>query len=151
MTYFTGTNGNLEIDGQRAARVANWQLSANTALLPVTSLGDTDAVVTAGITSTTGTCQLFYYEALPGETERNDASYLLSTILQACINPDDPGKANERSAVTFKLIIKDGTTEGKRVAVNAYIQSASIGSVVGAISSAQIVFQSIGAPTEVAI
>ena len=151
MTYFTGTNGSLEIDGQRAARVVNWQLSANTALIPVTSLGDTDNVLTAGITTTTGTCQLFYYEALSGEAERNDASYLLSTILQTCINPDDPGKANERSTVTFKLIIKDGTTEGKRVSVNAYIQSATIGSTVGAISSAQITFQSIGAPTEVAI
>ena len=151
MTYFTGTNGSLEIDGQRAARVSNWQLSATTTLLPVTSLGDTDNVLTTGITSTTGTCQLFYYEALPGESERNDASYLLNTILQACNSSDDPGKADERLAVTFKLIIKDGTTEGKSVEVNAFIQSATIGSTVGAISSAQVVFQSIGAPTEVAI
>ena len=151
MTYFTGTNGSLEIDGQRAARVINWRLSANTALLPVTSLGDTDQVLTAGITNTTGTCQLCYYEALPGETERNDASYLLNTILKARASSGDPGKASERTTVTFKLIIEDGTADGKRVTVDAYIQNATIGSSVGAITQAQIVFQSVGAPTEVAI
>ena len=147
--YFSGAQGSLEIDGVKAARVTNWQLSATNPQLDVTTLGDADAVITPGVRSTNGSCTLLYYVADDGSI--NEASKLLNAILKEQVNDQEPGEAAASTMVTFSLVINDGTSQGKRVKLNAYIASATIGMAINSISSANVSFSAIGAPVEVTI
>ena len=147
--YFSGAHGSLEVDGIRAAKVTNWQLAATSPQLDVTALGDTDAVITPGIRATTGSCTLFYYEAANGNL--NEASKLLNKILKERTDSIEPGQASPSEVVTFSLVINDGTAQGKRVKLSAYIVSATLGMSVNSITSADVTFSAIGAPVEVTV
>jgi len=52
--YFSGTQGELYIDGVKAAKVRNWSFSSSLGLLDTTTLGDTDSTSTPGIRTNTG-------------------------------------------------------------------------------------------------
>ena len=147
--YFSGQHGSLDIDGLKAAKVTDWQITGTSPQLDVSSLGDTDAVITPGIRSTSGSCTLFYYE--PADNHPNDASKMLNKILKAQSDAAEPGQADVSDKVTLTLIINDGTTQGKRIKVDAFITSATIGMAVNSISTASIAFTSIGAPVEVSV
>jgi hypothetical protein len=147
MAYFSGQQGELWIDGKRAARVQGWEFSTSIATLDTTSLGDTDRTVTPGIRSTTGNCTLFYYEENTGT--KGDASTLLSKVIKARIAGQDPGVAGAPETVVLKLRVADGTTAGRYLTGEAVITSASMAMAVGSILSASVAFELNGAPTEV--
>lgn len=151
MNYFSGVNGSLEIDGKKAARVTNWSLSTTMATLGVTSLGDTDSVITQGIRSTSGSCTIFYYQEIAGDNKENAASDLINEIVKQQAGASEPGQAAESTKVRFKLQIADGTNAGQYVTVDAFISSASIAVAVGEVVQASISFDVIGAPVEVSI
>ena len=71
---------------------------------------------------------------------------MLNKILKAQSDAAEPGQADVSDKVTVTLIINDGTTQGKRIKVDAFITSATIGMAVNSISTASIAFTSIGAP-----
>ena len=64
--FYSGTQGQMFINGDRAAKVRSWSFSSSWALLDTTTLGDTDATATTGIRTNTGSCQLFYYAPVDG-------------------------------------------------------------------------------------
>lgn len=147
MAYFSGQQGELWIDGKKAARVQGWEFSTSVATLDTTALGDTDRTVTPGIRSTTGNCTLFYYEENTGS--KGDASTLLSKVIKARIAGEGPGVAGAPETVTLKLRVADGTTAGRYLTGEAVITSASMSMAVGSILSASVAFELNGAPTEV--
>ena len=151
MSYFSGVNGRMEIDGQKAAGVRSWQISSNLGVLDATTLGDTDKVGVPGLRTTTGSCTLLYYQETPGQSAGNSCSELIRVLMKGRTRGDKPGQAAESQKVTFKLQIDDGTVAGKYVAVDAYLTSAQMQMAVSEVLQAQVSFEVIGAPLEVSI
>jgi len=149
MAFYSGSQGQLLIDGQTAARVSGWSFTTSLGLLDTTSLEDTDRTATPGVRSTTGSCSLFYYEPDPGETGRNDASVLLNKLIKDRLAGQQPGQASEAEQVTLRLKVKDGSPTGKFVEVRAYLTSVEMRMAVGEVLSAQVAWEAIGAPVDV--
>jgi hypothetical protein len=149
MAFYSGSQGQLLIDGVAAARVQGWSVSTSLGLLDTTSLEDTDRTSTPGVRSTTGSCTLFYYAPDPGEPGRNDASVLINKLTKSSLAGQRPGQANESEAVTLRLRVVDGSTTGKFLEVNAHLTSVEMRMAVGEVLSAQVAWEANGAPTEV--
>ena len=145
MAFYSGSSGGLLIDGEKAARVRSWNISSSASMLDTTSLADTDRTVTPGIRSTSGSCDVFYHTTNPSTKEGNSASELLNVLIKAR-SGDGDGVAEETTPVTLKLLVNDGTTDGKYVEVEAYITSAQLTMAVGDVLAAQISFEANGAP-----
>lgn len=151
MAYYSGSSGELYINGTKAARVSSWQFSTSLATLEATSLQDTDRVIVPGVRSTTGSCTLFYYTDTPANPTDNAAKTLINILTKVRTTGDIPGVAAETTAVTFRLRIADGTTTGKAVTFEAYLTTVDMRMAVGEVLSASVNFEVIGAPTEVTI
>ena len=151
MAFFSGVNGSMEIDGVKAAKVAGWELSSSLGMLDATTLQDTDRVGTPAVRSTTGSCTLFYYQPVRGSNAGNDASVLIRKLIKARTQAGEPGQAAEAEEVTFSLKINDSSTSPKHFKVKAYLTSAQMQMAVGEVLSAQVSFEVIGAPVEVAV
>ena len=151
MSYFSGVNGRMEINGQKAAGIRSWQISSSLGVLDATTLGDTDKVGVPGLRTTTGSCTLLYYQETPGQSAGNSCSELIRVLMKGRTRGDKPGQAAESQKVTFKLQIDDGTVAGKYVAVDAYLTSAQMQMAVSEVLQAQVSFEVIGAPLEVSI
>lgn len=147
MAYYSGTQGQLFIDGVKAAKVRNWSISSNLGLLDTTSLEDTDATATAGIRTTTGNCQLFYYAEDPRDPSTNSASVLMRKLIKA----GQDGIAPESEQVVLQLKIDDATPGGKFVTGQVHLTSVGMACSVGEVMSADVAFQFNGAPTEVVL
>ena len=144
MQFFSGISGQLYINDSKAARVTSWSISANSGLLDTTTLGDTDRTSIYGTRSTTGSCSLYYYQ--PEAGTKGDASTLLNALIKARISDAAPGVAPVSESMKLKLKIDDATTGGKFVEIDANLTSASMSMAVGAVLSAEIAFEAIGAP-----
>lgn len=147
MAFYSGSNGELLINGQRAARVSNWAFSSNLGVLDTTSLADTDKTGTPGIRSTSGSCSLFYYS--DDITLTNSASTLINKLIKAKLPGGTPGQAAETELVQLKLKVNDASTSGKYITGNVYLTSVSMTMAVGEVLSADCSFEFSGAPTEV--
>ena len=145
MSFYSGTDGRLYLDGKAAAKVSNWSFSSSLDLLETTTLGDVDRTTVAGIRSTSGSCTLFYHADNPSDRTTNSASTLLNKIMKG----SSSGQGAEAQQVKIKLYIKDGTTQGKYVEGSCWVTSASMTMAVGSILSADISFEFDGAPTTV--
>ncbi len=149
MAFYSGKDGELWIDGVKAARVKGWSVNTTVTALPTTSLGQTDSTVTSGIRSTTGSCSLFYYEEVPGKV--GDCGKLLMKVMKPADNASNPGKAAAPENVFIKLKISDGTSIGRYIEGSCLITNASMSMSVGEVLAADIAFQFNGAPKEVVL
>ena len=149
MAFYSGSNGDLLINGVRAARVRSWSVNANVATLSATSLKDTDEVVTEGIRSTTGSCALWYYADNPVTNEGNSASRLLNAMIKARTAGATEGVAAKSDRVTLRLKVDDLTTDGKYIEGEVILTSTAMAMSVGEVLSADVAFTFVGAPTGV--
>ena len=147
MAFYSGSNGQLLIDGQKAARVSNWSLNSNLATLDTTSLSDTDRTITPGIRNTGGSCSLFYYS--DEITQANSASVLINKLIKAKTAGQAAGVAAESESVQLKLKVDDGSAKGKYITGNVYLTSVQMSMAVGEVLSANCSFEFNGAPVEV--
>lgn len=120
MSYYSGTDGSLYVDGTRMARVASWSLTANVDTLETTSLGDNERCYTPGLKSASGSASVFYHDDAPVG--------LLNKVIKT-------GAATESDIVTLKL----GWGE-KQITVTAIVASAELTSQVGAVMQANITY-----------
>lgn len=148
MAFYSGKDGELWIDGKKAARVRAWSVSSSVTTLDTTSLEQTDRTVISGIRSTSGNCSLFYYEATPGSS--GDCGTLLKKVMQAATT-SDTGIAPAPQNVQLKLRVDDGTTIGRYIEGDCVITSASMTMAVGEVLSADVAFEFNGAPTSVVL
>lgn len=159
MSYYTGTHGRMVIrtgadqandeKEQQQLHVRNWQITTSMSQLDATTLGDTDKVSVNGIRTTRGSCQILYYRE---RGEDSSVNKLIEKMVKARENPawdgDRPGEAAEAKAVYLHLyVLTDGNTQ-KGYKLQANITSFAWSVSTGAIVSAQIQFQAVGAPLE---
>jgi len=149
MSFYSGTSGELWIDGVRAARVRNWSFSYSVATLDTTSLADTDRTVVSGLRSATGNCSLFYYQETPGSS--GDAGTLLRKVVQARTQQGTAGVAPAPENVRLKLQFSDGTVNGRGIEGDCVITSVAMTMAVGEVLSADVAFEFNGAPLGVAL
>ena len=155
MTYFSGSDGSLlfDIDGTwtKVARATNWSLNTSQSSLTTTTLEDTDRTVIPGVRTTTGSCSIFYYQESMGSNAQNQCAIVINRLLKERTQTDTPGQAAKPDLVKFRMLIADGSTDGKRVDVEAYLTNVSMSMAVGEVFSAEVSFDVVGAPVSVTI
>ena len=147
--FYSGKEGELIIDGTKVAKVRSWSFSMNQAVLETVSLEDTDRTIIHGTRSYTGSASVYYYQAAVGVAS-GQLSTLITNIIRTGSSAGE-GKNAESTAMTFKLRIKDGSTNGRFIEFEAIPTSFSITSAVGEVTAADISFEVNGAPTGLAL
>ena len=147
--FYSGKEGELAIDGTKVAKVRSWSFSMNQAVLETVSLEDTDRTIIHGTRSYTGSASVYYYQAAVGVAS-GQLSTLITNIIRTGSSAGE-GKNAESTAMTFKLRIKDGSTNGRFIEFEAIPTSFSITSAVGEVTAADISFEVNGAPTGLAL
>ena len=148
VAFYSGKDGQLFIDGDKAAKVQSWSFSSSQAVLETTSLEDTDRTIVQGVRSYSGSARLFYYQASAGAG--GDVTDLIDKCIKAGSGAGD-GTAAASTAATLKLKIVDGSANGRFITFSTLITGISMNSAVGEVLSADISWESNGAPTEVSI
>ena len=143
--FYSGKEGELLIDGTKVAKVRSFSFSFNQAVLETVSLEDTDRTIIHGTRSYTGSASVYYYQDVAGGGA-GQLSTLISNIIKTGSSAGD-GVNAESTAMTFKLRIKDGSTNGRFIEFQAIPTSFSITSAVGEVTAADISFEVNGAPT----
>jgi len=147
MPFYSGQNGELEIDGTKAAKVRGFSYTSNLTTLETTTLGDRDRTSIPGIRNASATCDLYYYALNPNDVSTNSASVLLRKMIKAATN----GQGAEAESVMMKFIIDDGTTSKKFIKGKCLITSAAMNMGVGEVLSASVSLEFVGSPTEMII
>jgi len=133
---FTGRDGRLLLGSDTLVKVTSWTLQADLETLESTTLGDAQRSYVPGVQSFSGSASLLYYV----DTDNtNDASTLLRKLVKT-----SGVSSSDTVTLTLRLV---GDLSNSDVTLTAYITSASIGTSVGEIVSAQISFQGTGALT----
>jgi len=148
VAFYSGKDGQLLIDNVKAAKVQSWSFSSSQAVLETTSLEDTDRTIVAGVRSYSGSARLFYYQASAGSG--GDVTTLINKCIKAGSSEGD-GTADDSSSALLKLKIADGSANGRFITFSTLITGISMNSAVGEVLSADISWESNGAPTEVSI
>lgn len=146
MPYYTGSSGQLLIDGVNAAKVSRWSYSGSMTTLETTSLADTDRTIVAGTRSHSGSATLFYYD----DNGANSCSTLIRNLVKQR-NGNDEGVADESPELTVRLKINDGSANGKFITGEVLLTSVAMSMAVGEVLSAEVAFEFNGAPTEVTV
>ena len=147
--FYSGKEGELLIDGTKVAKVRSFSFSFNQAVLETVSLEDTDRTIIHGTRSYTGSASVYYYQDVAGGGA-GQLSTLISNIIKTGSSAGDGANA-ESTAMTFKLRIKDGSTDGRFIEFQAIPTSFGITSAVGEVTAADISFEVNGAPTGLAL
>jgi len=146
--FYSGRDGELYITEsggteQKAAKVQSWSFSSSMAVLETTSLGDTDRTLKAGLRSYSGSCRLFYYVSVTGG-ESN-----LHEILKTAIptgNNAGTGALGASPEIVLKLRMTTGSTDRRDIQFSVFITGVSMSTAVGEVASADISWESNGAP-----
>jgi len=145
-SFYSGQQGQLYINGTKAAKVQNWSFNTTMAPLETTTLEDRDRTSVPGLRNTAGTCQLFYYSNTEGAAPTNSASTLIDSMIKATAAGT---VASAVDAVTLKLAFTDGSTTGRFIEGQVWLTSVSMSMAVGTVLSANVSFEFNGAPTGV--
>lgn len=161
MAYYTGTHGRMEIrkgsaDAQASEdneveqlHVRNWQVTTSISQLDATTLADTDRVVVNGIRSTRGSCSILYYKEASGDSSIKELTRrLIAPRTDTDWATSVPGRADEahKCWLYFYVETEGNTRMGFKLQAN--LTSIAVTCAVGDIVSAQVQFESIGAPID---
>ena len=144
--FYSGQDGKLFVaDGvntidtaaDEIAKVRSWSFTVNTSVLETVSLGDFDRTIIPGITSTTGSCSIYYYADNTSGT--NNANRLSPRIISKIL-PDTSG---ERPKVRFRLQVDSN----HRIDIDAVITSFDMTNGVGEVMAANVSFEADGKPS----
>ena len=147
--FYSGQDGELLVNGSKAAKVRSWSFSFNQAVLETVSLEDTDRTIIPGTRSYTGSASIYYYQDSSGSGS-GQLSTIISNIVKTGSSAGD-GVNAESTAITFKLRVKDGSANGRFIEFSAIPSSFSMTSSIGEVMAADISFEVNGAPTGLAL
>jgi len=147
--FYSGQDGELLVNGSKAAKVRSWSFSFNQAVLETVSLEDTDRTIIPGTRSYTGSASIYYYQDSAGSGS-GQLSTIISNIVKTGTSAGD-GVNAESTAITFKLRVKDGSANGRFIEFSAIPSSFSMTSSIGEVMAADISFEVNGAPTGLAL
>ena len=143
--FYSGQDGKLFVaDGVQTidsnsdeiAKVRSWSFTVNTSVLETVSLGDFDRTIIPGMTSTTGSCSIYYYA--DNTSGSNNANRLSPRIIDKIL-PDTSG---ERPKVRFRLQVDSN----HRIDIDAIITSFAMTNSVGEVMAADVSFEADGLP-----
>jgi len=146
--FYSGQDGKLFVaDGVQTidtaadeiAKVRSWSFTVNTSVLETVSLGDFDRTLISGITSTTGSCSIYYYA--DDVTAENNAGNLSPRIIDKII----PSTSGERPKVRFRLQVD----ANHRIDIDAVITSFAMTNSVGEVMAADVSFEADGKPSSI--
>tara|TARA_B100000424_G_scaffold29305_1_gene20035 strand:+ start:530 stop:985 length:456 start_codon:yes stop_codon:yes gene_type:complete len=143
--FYSGQDGKLfvadsitDIDtaADEIAKVRSWSFTVNTSVLETVSLGDHDRTIIPGISSTTGSCSIYYYadNTSTGNNAGNLSPRIISKIL--------PVGSSERPKVRFRLQVD----ANHRIDIDAIITSFAMTNSVGEVMAADVSFEADGLP-----
>ena len=144
--FYSGQDGKLfvangvhtiDTAADEIAKVRSWSFTVNTSVLETVSLGDFDRTLISGITSTTGSCSIYYYA--DDVTSENNANNLSPRIISKIL-PDTSG---ERPKVRFRLQVD----ANHRIDIDAVITSFAMTNSVGEVMAADVSFEADGKPS----
>jgi len=147
--FYSGQDGELLVNGSKAAKVRSWSFSFNQAVLETVSLEDTDRTIIPGTRSYTGSASIYYYQDSAGSGS-GQLSTIISNIVKTGTSAGD-GIAAESTAITFKLRVKDGSANGRFIEFSAIPSNFNMTSSIGEVMAADISFEVNGAPTGLAL
>ena len=147
-SFYSGQQGQLYINGTKAAKVQSWSFAATMSPLETTSLEDRDRTSIPGLRNTAGTCTLYYYSDTSGSTPTNSCDALIHSLMKDA-SSGTPAAASD--SVVLKLMVNDGSTTGRYIEGPVWITSVSMTMGVGTVLSCNASFEFNGAPTEVSI
>ena len=155
--YYSGQDGELFVadSGQdiatdhKIAKVRSWSFTLNTAVLETASLGDFDRTIIPGMSSTTGSCNIYYYveDTNTSHNATSTSSPRLSEKIIKGILPRSSGSttsSTERPKVKFRFQVDNK----HYLDLNAVITSLTMTNSVGEVMSAEVNFEGDGIPTE---
>lgn len=147
-SFYSGQQGQLYINGTRAAKVQNWSFNATMAPLETTTLEDTDRTSIPGLRNTSGTCTLYYYSDTSGSAPTNSCDALIHSLMKEA-PAGTPAASSD--AVELKLMVNDGSATGRYIQGQVWITSVSMTMAVGSVFSCNASFEFNGAPIEVSM
>ena len=131
-------NGVTDIDNNsdEIAKVRSWSFTVSTSVLETVSLGDHDRTIIPGVTSTTGSCSIYYYadNTATGNNANNFSPRIISKII--------PTVTSERPKVRFRLQVDTK----HRIDIDAVITSFAMTNSVGEVMAADVSFEADGLP-----
>ena len=122
------------------AKVVDWSMRSSTNLLETTTLGEKHKDYTPGLIGYSGSATLLYYQDSSNEVEAS--SWLTNAGISTA-----SGGVSTSNKVTMEFRLYEGVNY-KKVKVNAYLTSASVGVSVGDIVKTYFSFTVCGVPTE---
>ena len=144
--FYSGQDGKLfvangvhtiDTAADEIAKVRSWSFTVNTSVLETVSLSDFDRTIIPGITSTTGSCSIYYYA--DDVTSENNANNLSPRIISKIL----PNTSGERPKVRFRLQVD----ANHRIDIDAVITSFAMTNSVGEVMSADVSFEADGKPS----
>ena len=158
--FYSGQDGELLINGTKAAKVRSWSFTVNVAVLETVSLEDTDRTIIPGIRSVTGNCSLYYYQTAAGVG--NDVTTFINNMIKSStaeVTRTEDGvdvtsgdsTTTPPATVKLQLRVNDGSNHGRYIELNTVLTSLSMTNSVGEVLSADVSFEGNGAPTGLAI
>ena len=145
MGFYSGRDGELYVGSSKAAKVQSWSFSSSMAVLETTSLGDTDRTLKAGVRSYSGSCRLFYYVAFPASGANSNLHDILTAAIKTGTGGSD-GENDASNSIILKLRLTTGSTDIRDLQFVVFITGVSMNSAVGEVASADISWESDGAP-----
>tara|TARA_R100001086_G_scaffold58299_1_gene26655 strand:+ start:2582 stop:3055 length:474 start_codon:yes stop_codon:yes gene_type:complete len=151
--FYSGSNGTLHVGEEDAAldsttevaKVQSWSFTLNTAVLETTSIGDFDRELIPGVSSTTGSCNIYYYAT--ETTSSNNADRLSSKIFDSILPRSDTTSlpvSQKRLKVKFRFEVDNA----HYLELKAVLTSLTMTNAVGEIMTAEVNFEGDGIPTE---
>tara|TARA_B100000424_G_scaffold245018_1_gene215708 strand:- start:536 stop:1009 length:474 start_codon:yes stop_codon:yes gene_type:complete len=151
--FYSGSNGTLHVGEEDAAldsttevaKVQSWSFTLNTAVLETTSIGDFDRELIPGVSSTTGSCNIYYYAT--ETTGSNNADRLSSKIFDSILPRSDTTSlpvSQKRLKVKFRFEVDNA----HYLELKAVLTSLTMTNAVGEIMTAEVNFEGDGIPTE---
>ena len=143
--FYSGQDGKLFVadsvtdinsNSDEIAKVRSWSFTVNTSVLETVSLGDHDRTIIPGMSSTTGSCSIYYYadNTSTGNNAGNLSPRIISKIL--------PVGSSERPKVRFRLQVD----ANHRIDIDAIITSFAMTNSVGEVMAADVSFEADGLP-----
>tara|TARA_B100000965_G_scaffold396352_1_gene411153 strand:+ start:4849 stop:5298 length:450 start_codon:yes stop_codon:yes gene_type:complete len=139
VSYYSGSDGYLKVDGTEAATVTTWSFSSAQETLDVTTLGDRDRQLIGGIRSLSGSASISWYSA---STETN-GDKMAQTLIGKIIKTTDVAS----STFSLELGIKDHAQADRSITLPVIITGVSMTNSQGEILSADISFEATARPT----
>ena len=131
MSYYSGSDGVMQVDAVEAARVTSFSFTANQETLDVTSLGDRDRKLIGGLRSLSGSATIAYYSGSSAKDTR--AQHIIKKLIKT------DGTASDTIELELGILNNAGVYD--EIKFFAVITSISMSSAQGEIFSADISFE----------